>query len=570
MIRITEISPCRKMTGKSSFLINFDFNQKIVDTLKTIPTYYYHKSDYSWEIPINYLSMALEALTFIDDVYLHLLPAEESDPKQIDFKLTKTEIDQFRFKPFDHQIEGINFGLNPKHTKWLLCDSMGLGKTNEIIWYAETLKRRGLIDHCLVICGVDSLRQNWKKEIQKFSTESVLVLGEKVSKKGKVSYTSVDQRAKQLLEPIEEFFVVVNVATLRSDKVVEAFKKSKNKFGLIAVDEAHKISNKSSQQGANLLKLNSPYKIAATGTPIVNSPLSAYLLLSWTDNDKSTLTTYKSNYCEFGGFGGKQVIGYKNLDVLKEEMDSCSIRRTLDQVRDDMPLKTVHYEVIEMSDAHRKFYEAVKEGVKEEADRVELKSGNLLALTTRLRQATACPAILTTQDILSSKLERCVEIVEDLVSQGEKVVILSTFKEPVYQLAKLLEKYKPLVATGDVDDQIAFSRMDQFQNDPISKVFIGTHGKCGTGFTLNAASYMICIDTPYTYSSFSQSTDRIWRVTNTRPAFITVLTCGDSIDERVAAIVENKKELADFLVDGKENSISSGLKDELMKIIKEL
>ena len=570
MIRITEISPCRKMTGKSSFLINFDFNQKIVDTLKTIPTYYYHKSDYSWEIPINYLSMALEALTFIDDVYLHLLPEEESEPKQIDFKLTKTEIDQFRFKPFDHQIEGINFGLDPKHNKWLLCDSMGLGKTNEIIWYAETLKRRGLIDHCLVICGVDSLRQNWKKEIQKFSTESVLVLGEKVSKTGKVSYASVDQRAKQLLEPIEEFFVVVNVATLRSDKVVEAFKKSKNKFGLIAVDEAHKISNKSSQQGANLLKLNSPYKIAATGTPIVNSPLSAYLLLSWTDNDKSTLTTYKSNYCEFGGFGGKQVIGYKNLDVLKEEMDSCSIRRTLDQVRDDMPLKTVHYEVIEMSDAHRKFYEAVKEGVKEEADRVELKSGNLLALTTRLRQATACPAILTTQDILSSKLERCVEIVEDLVSQGEKVVILSTFKEPVYQLAKILEKYKPLVATGDVDDQIAFSRMDQFQNDPISKVFIGTHGKCGTGFTLNAASYMICIDTPYTYSSFSQSTDRIWRVTNTRPAFITVLTCEDSIDERVAAIVENKKELADFLVDGKENSISAGLKDELMKIIKEL
>ena len=570
MIRITEISPCRKMTGKSSFLINFDFNQKIVDTLKTIPTYYYHKSDYSWEIPINYLSMALEALTFIDDVYLHLLPDESDNPKQIDFKLTKTEIDQFRFKPFDHQIDGINFGLDPKHTKWLLCDSMGLGKTNEIIWYAETLKRRGLIDHCLIICGVDSLRQNWKKEIQKFSTESVLVLGEKVSKKGKVSYASVDQRAKQLLEPIEEFFVVVNVATLRSDKVIEAFKKSKNKFGLIAVDEAHKISNKSSQQGANLLKLNSPYKIAATGTPIVNSPLSAYLLLAWTDNDKSTLTTYKSNYCEFGGFGGKQVIGYKNLDVLKEEMDSCSIRRTLDQVRDDMPLKTVHYEVIEMSDAHRKFYDAVKEGVKEEADRVELKSGNLLALTTRLRQATACPAILTTQDILSSKLERCVEIVEDLVSQGEKVVILSTFKEPVYQLAKLLEKYKPLVATGDVDDQIAFSRMDQFQNDPISKVFMGTHGKCGTGFTLNAASYMICIDTPYTYSSFSQSTDRIWRVTNTRPAFITVLTCGDSIDERVAAIVENKKELADFLVDGKENSISSGLKDELMKIIKEL
>lgn len=570
MIRIVEISPPRKMTGKSSFCINFDFSQAIVDSLKGLPTYYYHKKDYTWEIPINSLSDTLERLTFLDDIQLTLLPENSEDPKQIDFKLTKTEIDQFRFTPFEHQIEGINFGLDPRRPKWLLLDSMGLGKTNEIIWYAETLKRRGIIDHCLIICGVDSLRQNWKKEINKFSTESCVVLGEKISKKGKVSYVSVDQRAKQLLEPIEEFFVIVNVATLRSEKIVEAFKKSPNRFGLIAVDEAHKISNKSSQQGNNLLKLDAPFKIAATGTPIVNSPLSAYLLLSWTDNDRSTLTTYKSNYCEFGGFGDKQVVGYKNLDVLKEEMDSCSIRRTLDQVRDDMPLKTVHYELVEMSDAHRKFYDAVKEGVKEEADRVELKSSNLLALTTRLRQATACPVILTTQDIMSTKLERCIELVNDLISQGEKVVILSTFKEPVYQLAKLLEKYKPLVATGDVDDQIAFDRMDQFQNDPFSMLFMGTHGKVGTGFTLNAASYMICLDTPYTHSSFSQSTDRIWRVTNTRPAFITVLTCEDSIDERVAEIVENKKELADFLVDGKENSISVELSNELRKIIKEL
>ena len=569
MIRIIESKP-RKMTGRTSFLIQFDFNQAVVDSLKGLPTYYYHKKDYTWEIPINCLSQVLENLTFIDDIQLTLLPDNLDAPKQIDFKLTKTEIDQFRFTPFEHQIEGINFGLDPKHTKWLLLDSMGLGKTNEIIWYAETLKRRGIIDHCLVICGVDSLRQNWKKEIQKFSTESCIVLGEKVSKKGKVSYASVDQRAKQLLEPIEEFFVVVNVATLRSDKIIEAFKKSPNKFGLIAVDEAHKISNKSSQQGTNLLKLNSPYKIAATGTPIVNSPLSAYLLLAWTDNDAATLTTYKSNYCNFGGFNNSQIVGYKNLDVLKEEMDLCSIRRTLDQVRSDMPLKTVHYEIVEMSDAHRKFYDAIKEGVKEEADKIELKSSNLLALTTRLRQATACPRILTSQDILSSKVERCVELVEDLVSQGEKVVVLSTFKEPVYQLAQLLAKYQPSVNTGDIADQTISDNMDRFQNDPNSKIFLGTHSKCGTGFTLNAASYMICLDTPYTHSSFSQSTDRIWRVTNTRPAFITVLSCSDTIDERVAEIVENKKELSDFLVDGVANSISDGLKNELFKIIKEL
>ena len=81
MIRIVEISPPRKMTGKSSFCINFDFSQAIVDSLKGLPTYYYHKKDYTWEIPINSLSDTLERLTFLDDIQLTLLP-ENSDAQR--------------------------------------------------------------------------------------------------------------------------------------------------------------------------------------------------------------------------------------------------------------------------------------------------------------------------------------------------------------------------------------------------------------------------------------------------------------------------------------------------------
>lgn len=124
------------------------------------------------------------------------------------------------------------------------------------------------------------LKQNWKKEIQKFSTEDVLVLGEKISKNGKISYMSIPERAKQLKEPIGEFFVVTNVETLRSDQIIDAFKKSTNKFGMIAVDEAHRVATKTSQQGANLLKLDAQYKIAATGTLITNSPISCYVPLA--------------------------------------------------------------------------------------------------------------------------------------------------------------------------------------------------------------------------------------------------------------------------------------------------
>lgn len=569
MINIVEQKPPLKVSGLSSFLITFDYNPVIVDTIKSLPTFYYHKKTFTWEIPADLLARALDALTFIDEISLRIIPDKE-EMKTDRFQLSDSEILSFKVKPFQHQIDGVNFGLDPQRPKWLLLDSMGLGKTIEIIMYAETLKRRGLIDHCMIICGVDSLRQNWKREIEKFSTESCMVLGEKISKTGKITYAPVKKRAETLKNSIEEFFVIVNAATLRSEEFVEAFKKSSNKFGLIAVDEVHRFATKTSAQGNNLLKLGADFKVAATGTLLINNPVSCYMPLSWTENDNATLTTFKSQYCEYGGFGDKQVIGYKNLETLREEIQACSIRRTLDQVRSDMPSKTMTYEFVELSDEHRKFYEAIKEGVKEEADRVELKPANLLALTTRLRQASACPGILTTQNIISSKVLRCVELVEDLIEQGEKVVVFSNFKESVYQLANLLAKYNPSINTGDQDDSAVGRNVDRFQTLPEEKLFIGTHGKCGTGWTLNAASYLICLDTPWTDASLSQSTDRIWRVTNTRPAIIIVLACLDTIDERVKEIVETKKNLADYVVDGKTNELSLSLQNEMRNILRSL
>jgi len=517
------------------------------------------------------LAQALDTLTFIDDIQLIMLPETEAVPNPGDFELTEAEIEQFRFKPFKHQIDGINFGLDPRHNKWLLLDSMGIGKTVEIIGYAETLKSRGLIDHCLIICGVDSLRQNWKAEIEKFSNYGCRVLGEYITKNGTVRYKTIGERAAELKEPISEFFVVINAATLRHDEVIEAFKKSKNTFGLIAVDEVHRFASSTSQQGDNLLKLKSDYKVAATGTLLLNSPISCYVPLVWTENDHSILTNFKAQYCKFGGFGGKQIVGYKNLNTLKEEIQSCMIRRTLDQVRDDMPLKNITYQIVEMSDQHRKFYDAIVDGVKSEADKIKLNTSNLLALTTRLRQATACPSVLTTQPVVSSKVERAVEIAQDLLDAGEKVVIFSMFKESVQAAATMLAQYHPLICTGDFSEQQIKNSVEAFQNDQNSKLLIGTHQKMGTGFTLNSAHYLICIDTPWTDASFSQSTDRIWRITNKMPAFVTVLTCKDTIDERVREIIETKKDLADYIVDGVENELAlSGLEQDLLRIVKSL
>lgn len=575
MINIYEVSPPNKLSGLSSLVIKFDYNEYVIDSLKTLPTYVYDKKNKLWEVPTCYLGRLLDSLTFLDEIQLKLLDTPKSGEfhfnKQFNLEpLSEIEKVSFKMKPFEHQLEAINFGLAKE--KWLLLDSMGLGKTNSIIWLAETLKRRGIIDHCFIICGVNSLKQNWKKEIQKFSTESAVVLGEYTTRTGTTRYRSMDKRALQLKDPIEEFFVITNLESLRDDRIIEAFKNSSNKFGMIAFDEAHKAATKSSQQGTNLLKLDAPFKIAATGTLITNNPLSAYVPLSWTGNDKSTLTNYKSQYCNFGGFKNAQVIGFKNLEVLQEEIKSCSLRRTLDQVRSDMPPKTVTLELIEPEEDQRKFYEAIKEGVKEEADKIELKTASLLALTTRLRQASACPSILTTQGVSSCKVDRCVELIEELTTQGEKVVVLSVFKETLNELASKLDQFRYTINTGDVSDAIVASNVAKFQDDPNEQVFIGTWGKVGTGWTLNSASYLVCLDTPYTAAMFDQGTDRIWRVNNTRPAFITVLMCKDTIDERVQQIIETKKELGEYLVDGVDfnNTNNSRLDDELRAILRDL
>lgn len=445
---------------------------------------------------------------------------------------------------------------------------MGCGKTASSMWLAETLHQRGEISHCLIVCAVASLRQNWKKEIAKYSNESCVILGEKISKSGRVSYETIAKRVEQLKKPIDEFFIITNIESLRSDAVIKAISSGPNKIDMILVDEIHRCNNKQSQAGGNLLTLKAPYKVGMSGTLLVNKPLDLYLPLSFIDKDKATLTNFKNQYCNFEAtaFTNYNISGYKNLDLLKDELDSCSLRRTLDNVV-DMPLKTVSTELIEMPDDQAKFYEAVKEGVKTDALKINLNAANLLALMTRLRQCTVDPSILTTEKIKSAKIDRCSELISDLVEQHEKVVVFSNFKQPLEILAEQFKNYRPLVCTGDYSDDQVSRNVDQFQNDPEALICLCTHARMGTGFTLNAAAYAIMLDTPYTYSSLDQSICRIYRLNNTRPCYIKILACQNTVDERIIKIVENKKDLGDFIMDGQmSDSLQNELKDILFSL----
>jgi SNF2 family DNA or RNA helicase len=279
----------------------------------------------------------------------------------------------------------------------------------------------------------------------------------------------------------------------------------------------------------------------------MNNPLDAFVPLKWIDVEKSTVTTFKNQYCEFGGFGGYEIVGFKNLNLLKDELETCSLRRTKDLL--DLPPKNVINEFVELSEEHRAFYDNVKDGVKSECDKVELNSANILALTTRLRQATSCPSVLTSTPILSSKLERAIDLVDEIVGNGDKVVIMSTFKEPVYILQEALKKYNPVIGIGDLKDSEVSNNIDLFQNEKKHKVFIGTTSKVGTGITLTSARYMICIDSPWTAALQEQVEDRIHRIGSTQPVFIYRLIADNTIDVMVSKLLEKKKAISDFIVD---------------------
>ena len=118
----------------------------------------------------------------------------------------------------------------------------------------------------------------------------------------------------------------------------------------------------------------------------------------------------------------------------------------------------------------------------------------------------------------------------------------------------MLSEYNPLLNTGDIPDDQVSKNIDLFQTDPKYKVFLGTTSKCGTGITLNAATYMICCDMPWTPALQEQVEDRINRINNTKPVCIYRLICQNTIDEVVANILDVKQAVSDYIIDDKSDA----------------
>ena len=554
---VIEIKKSDKCNGEYSLFVTFNYNPVIVDIMREQQVRYWNPTLKCWELPLKALDKLKKALSRYD---VRIIDPDKILDMVETFKATKINIPanyNFKVNPFNHQIEGIEYGL--KYDKFLLGDEQGLGKTMQVINIACIKKQLKGYKHCLIICGVNGLKWNWKAEVEKHSNEKAYILGTRYDKKGNEKIGSIAERLNDLfIDSDNEFinsnmrdsyFIITNIETLRNEAIINELKAlcDLNIINMIALDEGHKCKDPTSIQGKHLLKLQAETMISMTGTPLMNTPLDLYIHLKWLGYEKHAFYPFKQHYCVFGGFGGYQIVGYKNLEQLREQLDEIMLRRLKKEVL-DLPEKIHTIEYVEMSPKQAKIYKEVKAEIQENIDMVK-KAVNPLAEMIRLRQATGHTGILCSEIQDSAKLDRLEEIVEELVANNNKALIFSNWTQMTTPTFERLKRFNPAIITGETKNRV--EQQDKFMLDDTCKVIIGTIGAMGTGLTLTAGSTVIFLDEPWTKATKDQAEDRAQRIGTLDNVNIITLLCKGTIDERVNEIVNEKGAMADLLVDGK-------------------
>lgn len=549
-----EIKQAVKLPGLDNVFVSFsEAKPELVEQIRQLPARYYNSKERSWEVPMGKFESVLEMFKneVIEIKFNNQTTSQSSIPSDFVFKM----------KPFEHQVVGIEYGLN--HLSWILGDEMGLGKTYTVINLALVRKKRGEIKHCLIICGVNTLKYTWESEIKKYSNESCHILGTRYRKNGN-AYMGTTQDKIEDIKTRDDFFLITNCETFVSDEFVKALM-SRDDIEMVAVDECHKMNNGQSKRGKNFLKtINLPkFKVAITGTPILNSPLDAFAILKWLGVEKSNFSTFKSFYCAYGGFGGHELRGYKNLNVLKQSLEHCMLRRLKSEVL-DLPPKIYQVQYLEMSQAQAEIYEEARKWVLENIDLISAYP-NPLSQLLRLRQATGYTGILSSTVKESCKFDRIDDMMEEISSSGSKALIFSNWTSITTPLVERLAKYNPAVITGETPTNMRKIEEQRFQTDPECKVCIGTIGAMGTGITLTAASTVIFCDLPWHQGNKQQAEDRAHRIGTKGTVNVIYLCCKGTIDEKIGEIVDSKGKMADMLVDGDTSHVDKNFLLQLLE-----
>lgn len=483
-----------------------------------------------------------------DQIEIPLVPQMENivepDAKELDFTFWKTN-------PYNHQKEFLRY--SQEHAKMLLLDEPGLGKTKQSLDLIANRINANQIKKALIIVGVSSLQYNWANEVKKHTDLVGYILGTRAVGKSGIQ-TKIGSGKDKLddvnrLKTMRAQVLITNIETLRNDNIVEALRVQirDGVIGMIVVDEIHRCKNPKAKQTKGLLELDTHYKVGLTGTPIVNSPLDLFAMMQWLGRTVPPKTYFEEKYCVKGGFKGKEVVGYRNLEDLGKDLKFWTLRRTKDECL-DLPEKTVQTIRFDMLPEQKRLYEEIRKDLRLRMPEI-MASATPMGQLVGLKKATGCPPTVleTFPPEACAKWETLLDIVDEVTQAGQKVVIFCyhVFTVEYLNWALRKHKYNPALVYGAITPEIREKNVQAFQTIPECNIILGNYQTLGTGFNLTASSTIVEYELPWTAADEEQAQDRCHRIGQHHPVNVIRLVTNNSVDSAGEEIVDNKYGLSE-------------------------
>jgi|GEM_PF-195693 len=445
--------------------------------------------------------------------------------------------------------------LNEFQWGGLLADDMGLGKTLQVITLLEHFYSTQTNAAASLVVLPNSLLFNWQSEYQKFAPTRQVAL-----------YHGTDRHQYQDFD--EGCIVLTTYGTMLSS--IDFFKDKF--FSYLIMDESQNVKNRNSKRFESLAQISANYRIAMTGTPIENGIQDIYAQMSLVNPG------FFGNYRAFNKLYKvkvEDVTVTETLSSLQKMIQPFLLRRTKKQVALDLPDKTETVLHIDMLPAQRKIYNKYRKLFRDEVEEMleneDASKSKFIALEAliKLRQICNSPSLLKEQRFAKEavKLDYIDEILED-VAPAHKVLLFSSFTGMLQLVAQRIEAKGVQYAylDGKLSQQQRQAAVEQFQNEENCRLFLISLKAGGTGLNLTAADYVYILDPWWNPAAEAQAIDRCYRIGQDKHVNAYKLVCRDSVEEKIMALQEQKKKLANGLILDETNIMKSLSKEELLKL----
>jgi SNF2 family DNA or RNA helicase len=413
------------------------------------------------------------------------------------------------FEPFPYQYEGIAF-LYPRFSA-VLADEMGLGKTMQAITGLRLLLHSGHVRRALLICP-KPLVTNWQREFELWAPEIP------------VSVIQGNQATRNWQWSREDAAVTLaNYELVTRDH--DGLAGGSDPYDLVILDESQRIKNRNGKTAQIVRNIPRQRSWALTGTPVENSA-----------DDLVGIFDFVSP--------GLLSLGMKPRQMTRAIRDHA-LRRTKDQVLDDLPPKMINDAEIDLTGEQRETYQqAEDEGV------IRLSSMGRNATVTHvfkliLRLKQICNFDPATN--ASAKAERLTADIEEIAASGQKAIVFSQWVKTLEELAERLTRFNPQQYHGKVPSRKRDSVIDRFRDDTNCSVILMSYGAGGVGLNLQFANYVFLFDRWWNPAVEDQAINRAHRIGATGPVTVCRFISTNTIEERINQILEAKREIFDTI-----------------------